>query len=89
MKLADSLNFSAGLVAGAIVLAASAQAAPGPPLSGHTATAPAANVELAVVSQNEVDHMKPVQVHYRHRHWRHRHHWHHRHWRHYHWRHHH
>ena len=77
MKLGDLVKFGAGLVAGAIMLAASAQAAPVPPLSGQTATVPAANVELAVVSQNEVDHMKPVQVHYHH-HWHH-HHWHHRH----------
>lgn len=88
MKLGDILNFGAGLVAGAIVLAASAQAAPVPPLSSQTAIAPAANIEQALVSQNEVDHMKPVQVHYRH-HWHHHHYWHHRRWHHRHWRHHH
>src|ERR1700761_6213648 len=85
MKLGTILNLSAGLVAGTILLAASAQAAPVPPISGHAATAQA--VEPAVVSQNEVDQMKPVQVSW-HRHggW-HRHHWHHR-WHRHHWRHH-
>ena len=79
MKLGNLLNFGAGLVAGAIVLAASAQAAPVPPLSGQTAAVPAvANVEPAVVSQREIDQMKPVQVRWYHHHW-HRH-WHHRHW---------
>jgi translation initiation factor 2 gamma subunit (eIF-2gamma) len=91
MKLARLLNFSAGLVAGTILLAASAQAAPVPPISGQAATVPTVAVEPAVVSQNEVDQMKPVQVrwhhhHGYHRHWHHhrwhRHHWHHRHWRH-------
>ena len=91
MKLGDLLNFSAGLVAGAIVLAASAQAAPVAPLSGQAANVPAAvKVEPAVVSQNEVDRVKPVQVHWHH-HWHHRHwhhhHWHHRHWHHHHWHH--
>src|SRR5579863_94535 len=89
MKLGN-LFFSAGLVAGTILLAASAQAVPVPPV--HSVTVPAAvSVEPAVVSQNEVDQMKPVQVHWHHRHWHHhhwrhhrwhRHHWHHRHWRH-------
>jgi len=93
MKLGDLLNFSAGLVAGTILLAASAQAAPVPPISGHAATVPAiASVEPAVVSQNEVDQMKPVQVRWHHHHWHHhhwRHHrWHHHHWHHHHWRHH-
>jgi hypothetical protein len=88
MKLGDLLKFSAGLVAGTILLAVSAQAAPVPPISGHALTVPAAiNVEPAVVSQSEVDQMKPVQVrwhhhgHWHHHHWRH-HRWHHHHWRH-------
>jgi len=93
MKLGDLLNFSAGLVAGTILLAASAQAAPVPPISGHAAAVPViANVDQAVVSQNEVDQMKPVQVRWHHHHWHHhhwRHHrWHHHHWHHRHWRHH-
>jgi hypothetical protein len=88
MKLGDLLNFSAGLVAGAIVLAASAQAAPVAPISGQTASAPAAaKVEPAVVSQNEVDRIKPVQVGWHHHHHWHHHHWHHRHWHHHHWHH--
>jgi len=94
MKLGNLLNFSAGLIAGAILLGASAQAAPVPPISAQAATVTApANVEPAVVSQNEVDQVKPVQVHWHHRHWHHRgwhhRHWHHRHWHHRHWRHHH
>jgi hypothetical protein len=93
MKLGDLLKFSAGLVAGTILLAATAQAAPVPPISAQTVTVPAtANVEQAVVSQNEVDQMKPMQVHWRHHHWHHhhwRHHrWHRHHWHHHHWRHH-
>jgi hypothetical protein len=87
MKLGDLLNFCAGLVAGAIMLAASAQAAPVVPLSGQAANVPAAaKVEPAVVSQNEVDRVKPVQVRWHHHHHWHHHHWHHRHWRH-HWHH--
>jgi len=97
MKLGDLLKFSAGLVAGTILLAASAQAAPVPPISGHALTVPAlVNVEPAVVSQGEVDRLKPVQVRWHHghhhHHWRHhrwhRRHWHHRHWHHHHGRHH-
>ncbi|MGA2056031.1 MAG: twin-arginine translocation (Tat) [Bradyrhizobium sp.] len=88
MKLGDLLKFSAGLVAGTILLAASAQAAPVSPISGHALSVPAViNVEPAVVSQSEVDQMKPVLVHWHHHHWHH-HHWHHRHWHHHHWRHH-
>jgi hypothetical protein len=88
MKPGDLLNFSAGLVAGVIVLAASAQAAPIAPISGQAASAPAAaNVEPAVVSQNEVDRIKPVQVRWHHHHHWHHHHWHHRHWHHHRWHH--
>jgi hypothetical protein len=96
MKLGNFLKFSVGLVAGAILFGASAQAAPVPPVSVQV-TAPApVNVQPAVVSQNEVDQAKPMQVrwhghhhgwhhrHWGHRHW-HRHHWHHRHWHHRHW----
>lgn len=79
MKLGDILSVGAGLVAGAVVLAASVQAAPVAPLSGQAATVPAAaNVEPAVVSQKEVDRMKPVLVHWHHHHWHH-HHWHYHH----------
>jgi hypothetical protein len=93
MKLGDLLKFSAGLVAGTILLAATAQAAPVPPISAQSASVPAlVSVEPAVVSQNEVDQMKPMQVHWHHHHhhhhWHH-HHWHHHHWHHHHWRHHH
>jgi translation initiation factor 2 gamma subunit (eIF-2gamma) len=72
MKLGDLLNFSAGLVAGTILLAASAQAAPVPLISSHALTVPAViNVEPAVVLQSEVDQMKPVQVRWHHHHWHH------------------
>ena len=74
-------SFSAALVLGAAVFAASAQAAPLPPISVDTATVPAENFERAVVSQNEVDQIKPVQVRWHHHHWHH-HRWHHRHWHH-------
>jgi hypothetical protein len=92
MKLEVLFKFGAGLIAGAILLAASAQAAPVPPIAAQTATMPAATtVEPAVVSQNEVDQIKPVLVHWHHHHhWHHR--WHHhrwhRHWHHRHWHHH-
>ncbi|MDE1935012.1 twin-arginine translocation (Tat) [Bradyrhizobium sp.] len=80
MKPGDLLNFGAGLAAGAIVLAAAAQAAPVPPLAGRAATVPAA-IEQAVVSQDSVGRMKPVEVRWHHHYW-HRHHWHHHHWHH-------
>jgi hypothetical protein len=89
------LKLTVGLVAGAAALAASAQAAPLPPISpeqGHV-LAHREGAAPAVVSQAEVDHLKPEQVrwgHHGHGHhwgWHHRH-WHHRHWHHRHWHHH-
>jgi len=85
MERREFLKFGAGLLTGAAALATVAQAAPIPPISAETVPSqPAANVEPAVVSQDEVDHIKPEQVHWHHRwhrhHWRHR--WHRRHWRH-------
>lgn len=88
MERRDFLKLTIGFVAGGAVLAASAQAAPLPPVAGELKAAPA-GVEPAVVSQDDVDHIKPEQVRWHHHgHW-HRH-WHHRHWgwRHRHWRHH-
>jgi hypothetical protein len=91
------LQLAFGLAAGAASLAVSAQAAPLPPVSpqsglvsGHAAV----EAEPAVVSQSDVDKLKPEQVRWGH-HWHghhwgwHRHHWHHRHWgwRHRHWHH--
>jgi hypothetical protein len=86
------LNFTIALIAGAAALGVSAQAAPLPPIAAQQAFAPSlgAETEPAVVSQDEVDRLKPEQVrwghhwhhhHWHHRHWGwHRHHWHHRHW---------
>jgi hypothetical protein len=96
MERRDFLKLSFGFVAGGAILAASAQAAPLPPISNALApVAAGANVEPAVVSQDEVDHIKPEEVRWHHhghwhRHWHRRWHrhwhrrWHHRH----HWRHH-
>ena len=85
MKLGDLVKFSVGLVAGTMLLAATAQAAPLPPAQAVAVPA-AATVQPAVVSQNEVDQMKPMQVRWHHHH-HHHHHWHH-HWHHHHWHHH-
>ena len=89
MERRDFLKLSVGFVAGGAILAASAQAAPLPPISNESMPVTAgAKVEPAVVSQDEVDRIKPEEVrwHHRghwhrrwHRHWRRR--WHHRHWR--------
>jgi hypothetical protein len=84
MERRDFLKLTVGFVAGGTILAATAQAAPLPPISKQPAPVPAgASAEPAVVSQDEVDHLKPEQVrwhhhgHWHHRHWgwRHRHHW--------------
>jgi hypothetical protein len=91
MRQGIVLSLGAGLVLGAAVLFG-AQAAPIPPIPINGASVPATNFEPAVVSQEEVDQIKPVQVrwhhhHWHHRHWHrgwhrgwHRHHRHHRHW---------
>jgi hypothetical protein len=87
----DFLKFSAGWVASAAALATSAQAAPMLPIPAESAPRrTAANVQPAVASQDDVDHLKPEPVHWHHhwrRHWRHHWHrrWHHRHWHHRHW----
>jgi hypothetical protein len=82
MERRDFLKIAMGFVAGGAALAATAQAAPLPPASGKLKAAPApAGVEPAVVSQDEVDRIKPEQVrwhHHHHGHWHRR--WHHRHW---------
>jgi hypothetical protein len=87
MERRDFLKLTLGFVAGGAVLAASARAAaPLPPIS--SAPVPAgASAEPAVVSQDDVDHIKPEQVrwhHHGHGHWHHRGHWH-RHWHRRHW----
>jgi hypothetical protein len=87
------LKLSVGFIAGAVTLASNAQAAPLPPISVLPAEH-GGSAEPAVVSQQEVDSLKPEQVrwghhgHHRHWGWHHRHWgWHHRHWgwRHRHW----
>jgi hypothetical protein len=76
MERRHFLNLSFGFVAGATALAASAQAAPLPPVSAQPSlTPPREGAEPAVVSQDDVDHLKPEEVRWGH-HW----HWHRRHW---------
>lgn len=82
MERRDFLKLTFGIVAGAGALAAAAQAAPLPPISAEAGLVPPhrEGAEPAVVSQDDVDHLKPEQVRW-HRHWHHRwHHWHRRHW---------
>ena len=81
MQRRDFLKFAVGIAAGATALAASANAAPLSPVSPAVGLVPGdRGIEPAVVSQDEVDHLKPEQVrwhHHGHRRWGH--HWH-RHW---------
>jgi hypothetical protein len=93
MERRDFLKLTFGFVAGATALAASAQAAPLPPISAQQdlTPPPREDAEPAVISQDDVDHLKPEEVrwgHHWHRHWHRRHrHQHGRHWgRHHHWR---
>lgn len=80
------LKLALGLAMGVTAIAASANAVPLPPMSAAPgfASMPREQVEPAVVTQSEVDHLKPEQVHWHHHHWHH-HHWHHHHWHHHHW----
>jgi len=99
MERRHFLKLTVGFVAGAGVLAASAHAAPLPPILPEKTLVPSngEGAEPAVVSQEDVDRLKPQEVrwghHHWHRHWHrrhwgwHRHHWHHRHWHHRHHRH--
>jgi hypothetical protein len=91
MERRHFLKLTLGYVAGAAALAASAQAAPLPPISVEKAVMPSRGeaAEPAVVSQEDVDRLKPEEVrwgHHWHRHWHrrhwgwHRHRWHRRHW---------
>lgn len=80
MERRDFLKLTMGFVAGGAALAAGAQAAPLPPAAAELKAAPA-GAEPAVVSQDDVDHIKPEEVRWHHHgHWHRR--WHHRHWRH-------
>jgi len=87
MELRCVLKLAIGMAAGATALVGVANAAPLAPASSVQLAAPQMPaVQPAVVSQNDVDHLKPTQVrwghHWHHRHWGwHRHHWHRRHWR--------
>jgi len=81
------LKLAFGVAAGAAALAVSAQAAPLLPVSPQAGLMPsrAEEAKPAVVTQDDVDHLQPEQVHWGHHghghHWGwHRHHWHHRHW---------
>jgi hypothetical protein len=84
MERRDFLKLTFGLAAGATALAASANAAPLPPIAVPQGLVPSHGdtAQPAVVSQDDVDHLKPEQVrwgHHWHRHHRWRH-WHRRHW---------
>jgi hypothetical protein len=97
MERRHFLNLTVCLIAGAAALAASAQAAPLPPISAQhvNQVSLGGSIEPAVVSQDEIDRIRPVQVRWghhghhwgwHHHHWHHRHWgWHHRHWHHRHW----
>jgi hypothetical protein len=75
MERRDFLKLTFGIVAGASVLAAAAQAAPLPPISAEAGLVSPhrEGAEPAVVSQDDVDHLKPEEVRWGH-------HWHRRHW---------
>src|ERR1700739_2279776 len=80
MERRHFLMLAFGAVAGAATLAATAKAAPLSPALPQQGLAArrGTSVEPAVVTQNEVDHLKPEQVRWHHGHghghW-HRHHW--------------
>ncbi len=82
MERRHFLKLTLGVVAGATALAATATAAPLPPVLPQTDLLPphGETAQPAVVSQSEVDHLAPEQVrwgrHWHHRHWGHRRHWH-------------
>jgi hypothetical protein len=89
MERRHFLKLTFGFAAGATALVASAQAVPLPPVSAQPSLTPPPRegAEPAVVSQDDVDHLKPEQVrwgHHWHRHWHRRHwgwhRWHRRHW---------
>ncbi|HET7490627.1 MAG TPA: hypothetical protein VFK01_02015 [Bradyrhizobium sp.] len=93
-------TLTVALIAGAAALTfvAAAQAAPMPPIPVEQSIQPTLGLaaEPAVISQDEIDRIKPVEVrwghhghHWGHRHWGHHWGWRHRHWgwRHHHWHH--
>jgi hypothetical protein len=88
MERRHFLKLTFGFAAGAAAIAASAQAAPLPPIAVEQGLEPrrGETAEPAVTTQDDVDHLKPEQVrwghHWHRRHWgwrRHR--WHRHHWR--------
>jgi hypothetical protein len=97
MERRHFIKVALGFAAGAAALALSAQAAPLPPMGAQPALSPppGGNAESAVVSQEDVDRLKPEQVRWHHHHWHrhwhrrhwgwHRHHWHRHHWHRHHW----
>ena len=82
MERRHLLNLAAGLIAGAAALGSSAQAVPLPPASVQQSVqaSPGGSVQSAVVSQDEIERIKPLQMRWGHHHGWHHHHWHHRHW---------
>jgi hypothetical protein len=80
MERRHFLKLTFGFVAGAGALAASAKAAPLPPISVEQPIMPPRSeaAEPAVVTQDDVDRLKPEQVRWGHHHGHRR--WHHRHW---------
>jgi hypothetical protein len=84
MERRHFLKLTFGFVAGASALAASAKAAPLPPISAEQGLVPQRTeaAEPAVATQDDVDRLKPEEVRWGHR-WHRR--WHRRHWRRRHW----
>ena len=87
MERRHFLKIAFGAAAGAATFAATAQAAPMVPLSEDARRPSSPGAHPAVTTGDEVDHLKPEQVHWHRRHWHRRHwgwrrrHWHRRHWR--------
>ena len=79
MERRHFLKIAAGMAAGAAALAASATAAPLPPVASQPRAAMPHGVTIdpAVVTQDDVDHLTPEPVRWG---WRRRWHWHRRHW---------
>lgn len=74
MERRHFLKFAFGFVAGATALAATAKAAPLPPVSPQLVPPHNENAEPAVVGQDEVDRLAPEEVRWG-RHWHRRGHW--------------
>jgi hypothetical protein len=74
MERRHFLKIAFGFAAGATALAATAKAAPLPPASPQLLPPHGEDVEPAVISQDEVDHLTPQEVRWG-RHWHRRGHW--------------